>query len=179
MILKCINNWVPNSGCCSKDATEELFMGVRILEGTSIIAEYRLPYRVWIAGRKLIFHTPQGKHDDTFHLSKFTQTKQEIKDLLYACMNGLYESSMIPAFVEYEVTDGNQQDFLIPIPADGIQQMNPDYYLVFINGLPSSVGDGEFQWELDANGNVHFEVAIEDGSPDETNIVSIYYWYKK
>lgn len=179
MLLTCINNWINNPGCCTKDATSELFMGIRITEGVSILAEFRSPFRAWIGGGKLFIYADRKEH--IFHLSKFeTQDEQAIKDLLYACLNNTYGNELVPAFVEYEVDAGNQNDFAIPIPIDGIQILDQNYYLVFINGIPSSIGVQEFEWTLTPGGNILFTVAILDETPDvEARIISIYYWYKK
>lgn len=181
MELLCINNWLKHSGCCSKDATDELFMGVRIVDGQSVIAEFRQPFQVWIAGKKLVFRDYKGLNDNVFYLDRFSgQTLQEIKDLLYACMTGNYQNELVPSFLEYEIITGSQQTFLVVVPPEGIQVDDENYYLVFVNGLPVSVGDGDYEWELDNDGNVYFNVPITANEDEgDVKVVSIYFWYKK
>lgn len=156
-------------------------MGVRITNGKSVIAEYRQPFKVWIAGRKLIFRTPEGKHDDTYYLSEFTgQSQQQVMDLLRACLTGSYMNSIAPDNVEHIVLTGSEDTFEVAIPTGGVQILDTDFYLVFVNGIPVSVGADEFQWDLDEDGNVFFATPLAGEEDDGTEkIVSIYFWYRK
>jgi hypothetical protein len=163
---------------CFKDPTDTLFMGVRIMENQSVIADWHFPFEVAVAKGKIIFRKEDG-FIKVYKIADFDQSEAELKDILLRCANGTYGTELFPRTVTYTVNAGDQSQFLIPIASDETQILDPNYYTVFVDATTADVGTDEFEWILQ-DGDVFFTVPIPDNTPGEDPYdITIKYWVRK
>lgn len=175
---------MKDSACCQGETGSNLFLGVKITDGSNTFW-HRHPFHARISNGKLVIKEFDGVtkewKDKTYYTSEFSQTTDELKDILLKCSLGQYDTELIQRKVEYVVDIEDTNTFLCPKEADETY-LDIEYYEVFKDGVLAPEGTEEGEYILNG-GDVFFTVAIpnvtDDAEPSDPYVITIYYWVKK
>lgn len=172
--LICLNGWKTNS-CCGGNR-QNFLHGVLVKSGASIIKEFNYPFEVYVEKGKLVITKSDEAH--VYYINEFSQTEQEVKDLVAGCITSRLGDELKMKTITYEVTSP-EDTFAMPI-VSGETYAGDNFVSVFmpslvLKGTGTTNTTGDFEYQIFSE-NIIFNENIPFDADTDNYFITIQYW---